>query len=214
MNKSIGYFVEATGTRRVVLLAALAVISALLTQFAGIDPWQILRMTTLHADLTAPILPGIYFGTALAVGAYAWKNNSPVAAGMIVVGTAIAWIVAWECAYRTFSHLDGLRAHATDPSILLGKPPMAFFLFAGVVGGFVGGMVTLVGISLATPGFRTINNGSRTLLVASLAGTLLAFDNNMWALFIVWQVAVAASIAFGWSFQETFTVAPPARVKS
>jgi len=73
MNKSIGYSVEAIGYRRIVLLAALAVISALLTQFAGVDPWQILRMANLHTDLTAPILPGIYFGTVLAVGAYAWK---------------------------------------------------------------------------------------------------------------------------------------------
>lgn len=208
MNKSINFFVEATGYRRMFLLAALAVISALLTQFAGIDPWQILRVTWLHGnELAAPILPGIYLGSVLAVGAYVWKRPSLLAAGIIVVGTAIAWIVAWECAFRALTHLEGFRANATDHLFGPGKPPIAFFLTVGVVGGFVGGIVTLIGISVATPDFRTINNWSRTLLVASLAGLLLAFDENWWALFIVWQAAVAASIAFGWGFQETFTVA-------
>jgi hypothetical protein len=215
MNKLIKYFVEATGYRRIFLLAALAVISALLTQFASLDPWQILRVTWLHgSDLAAPILPGIYFGSALAVGAYAWKRKNLFAASIILVGTAIAWIVAWECAFRTISHLEHLRTSAADPLLGAGKPPIAFFLFAGIVAGFVGGILTLAGISFAVPDFRTINNWSRTLFVASLAGTLLAVDENWWALFIVWQVSVAASIAFGWSFQETFNVAPRSRVKS
>jgi hypothetical protein len=214
MNKSINYFVEAIGYRRMFLLAALAVLSALLTQFAPTDPWRILRLESIHgSDLSAPILPGIYFGSVLAVGAYAWKRNSLLAAGIIVVGTAIAWIVAWECALRTFSHLDQFRP-TTEPSFLRGRAPIAFFMIAGVVGGFVGGALTLVGISVAVPDFRTINNWSRTLLVSSLAGMLLVSDKDWWALFIVWQAAVAASIAFGWSFQETLTVAPRSRVKS
>jgi len=73
---------------------------------------------------------------------------------MIVVGTAIAWILAWECAHRLFSHLDEFRASATESPILRGKAPTDFFIIASVVGG----MVALVGISLATPVFRTINN--------------------------------------------------------
>ena len=215
MNKSIEYFVEATGYRRIIVLATLAVISALLTQFATIDPWNILRVTWLHGDeLAAPILPGIYFGAALAVAAYVWKRNSLFTAGIIVVGTAIAWIVAWECAFRTISHLEEFRKSATDPLLGAGKPPITFFLSAGVVGGFVGGFLTLVGISLAVPEFRTINNWSRTLLVASVAGMLLAIDNNWSPLFIVWQVAVAASIALGWSFQETLKVASRSGTKS
>jgi hypothetical protein len=212
MNKLIKYFVEATGYRRIFLLATLAAISALLTQFAGLDPWKILRVTWLHEDLSAPILPGIYFGTVLAVGACAWKRNSLFAAGVLLVATTIAWIVAWECAYQTFAYLDQLRA--TDTSLLRGRSPIAFFIIAGVVGGFVGGALTLVGISVATPDFRTINNWSRTLLVASLAGLLFVSDKDWWALFIVWQVCVAASIAFGWSFQESLNVTPQSRVKS
>lgn len=215
MNKSIKGFVEATGYRRIILMAVLASISALLTQFAGLELWPSLRVTWLHgSESAAPILPGIYFGTALAVGAYAWKKNSLFVAGIIVVATTIAWIVAWEFAFRAISHLEQFRASATGLLQVAGKPPVAFFLIAGVVAGFVGGFVTLVGISVAVPDFRTTSNWSRTLLVASLAGMLLAFDENSWALFIVWQVCVAASIAFGWSFQETFNVAPRSAVQS
>lgn len=215
MNRSIKVFVEATGYRRIILLAALAVISALLTQFAPIDPWKILHITWLHgAEVAAPILPGVYFGAALAVGAYAWKRNSLFAAGIILVSTAIAWIAAWECAFRTLSHLEQLRTSVAAPLLGAGKPPIAFFIFAGIVGGFVGGALTLVGISFAIPDFRTVNNWSRTLLVASVAGMLLAIDEKWLSLFIVWQVCVAASIAFGWSFQEASNVTSQSRVKT
>ena len=209
INNAINFFVEATGYRRVILLAALSVVSALLTQFAGIDPWKFLQVTWLHgSDLAAPILPGIYFGAVLAVGLYAWKRKNLFVVSTTLVSTAIAWILAWESAFRVISHLNDFRKSATEPLAGADMPPFAFFLFAGIVGGFVGGFLTLIGISSATPDFRTINNWSRTLLVASLAGTLLAFNTNWSPLFIVWQTSVAASIAFGWSFQEALKVTP------
>src|ERR1039458_603179 len=112
INKIIKHFVEATGYRRIFLLAALAVVSALLTQFAVNDPWQILSVYLPAIDTPAssqsgmnyvhvPILPGMYFGSVLAIGACAWKRNNLFAACVVFLCTAIAWIVAVEFAYST-----------------------------------------------------------------------------------------------------------------
>jgi hypothetical protein len=214
IRKSVKYFARATGYRRVLLLATLAVVSALLTQFARTDFLKISNLIWLHVDgAVAPILPGIYFGLVLAIAAYAWKRRSLLAAFVILIGTVIAWIVAWETAYYAVAYLNDLSNNAADPISGSKKLVIVFYLLAGVLGGFVGGFLTLVGISLAFPDFRTINNWSRTLLVSSLAGMCLANDTNFLPLFLVWQVSVAASIAFGWSFRESRTMTAPLRVK-
>lgn len=229
INKLIKYVVEATGYRRILLLAALALVSALLSRFAVADPWKILFVNWPHAigaptsiakeihDFKVPLLPGIYFGFALALGAYAWKRNNLFAVSATLFGTVIAWIVAVEISYSAVLYLNYLypTTPGTLPNLIASAPPIPFLIFAGIVGGFVGGALTLVGISFVIPDFRTINNWSRTLLVASLAGALLAQDtNNFTILLIVWQVSVAASIAFGWSFQETLKVASRSGKKS
>lgn|GEM_PF-2185337 len=225
------YFIEATGYQRVVLLSALAVASALLTHFAPNDPWQIMRVPGLYdKDGSAPILPGLYFGSVLAVGAYAWKKNNLFSAGVILVGTTVAWVVAYEFAFHLVTtyqkvYLDELCTSISGPLFeeikkyrdLVQNPfelPKCFsdklanimHLLAGIASGLTGGIITLIGISLVTPEFRTINDWSRTLFVASLTGALLANNTNLLLLFIVWQVSVAASIAFGWSVQETLKV--------
>ena len=176
-------------------------------------------MTFLHGnDLAAPILPGIYFGAVLAVGAYAWKRKSLFAACVILFSTVIAWVVAWECAYNTVGHLNDLcKNAAAEPLLGPNTLRIILFLFGGIAGGFVGGLITLVGISIAISEVGTINNWWRTLFVASFAGTALGYygydGGSFILLFVVWQVAVAASIAFGWSFKETWKTALPLRAR-
>lgn len=213
VNALIKYFAAATGSRRIFLLAALAVVSALLAHFAESDPWRILfvhlqaigasaSMPNGSNKVDVPILPGVYFGAVLAIGACAWKRNSWFAAGVILLCTAIAWIAAVEFAESAYFYLD---AHSKGP-----PDQTVYYLFSGITGGFAGGILTLVGISLTIPDSRTINDWARTLLVATLAGAVLAYnaENGLLLLYIVWQACVAASIAYGWSFQE-----PPSGAK-
>lgn len=215
------YCVEAKGYRRIVLLAVLAFVSALLSQFAQIDPWKILYVNWPHViaapatianpihDFQVPILPGLYFGSILSLGAYVWKRNNLFALCIILFSTMIAWIVAAEFAAITALYLEDYFKNSTDLLIGSNKLSTIYYISAGIVGGLVGGVLTLIGISFVTPDFRTINNWSRTLFISALAGTLLAYDmsnRSLYLLFIAWQVSVAASIAFGWSFQETLKV--------
>jgi hypothetical protein len=107
------YCVEAKGYGRIFLLAVLAFVSALLSQFAQIDPWKILYLNWPHAisapatiakpihDFQVPILPGLYFSSVLSLGAYVWERNNLFAVCVILFGTVIAWIVAVEFAAST-----------------------------------------------------------------------------------------------------------------
>jgi hypothetical protein len=229
----IAYFSEATGNRRIFLLSALAVASALLTHFVQTDPWRILNISRLYGSgALAPVLPGLYFGSVLAIGAYAWKKTDLFGAGIILLGTTLAWVAAYEFAFHFVTYEDSsLRALCKNittplldelknyrdlvqnpvslPSCTSKKLGISVNLLAGIIAGFIGGLITLLAMAFVVPGFRTINNWTRTLLVASLAGALLANNISALPLFIVWQVAVAASIAYGWSFRETLHPASP-----
>jgi hypothetical protein len=214
-SKIISYFVEATGYRRILLLVTLSLVSALLSHFAAEDPWHILYVNWPHAiaaptsaatevrDFQVPILPGLYFGSVLSLGAYAWKRISMLFVFVILFGTVIAWVVAAEIAYAIAFNLNDQFGGVAGFNKLI----IVFYVLAGIIGGLIGGILTLIGISTATPDFSTINNWSRTLFVAALAGALLGLNTtNFSILFIVWQVSVAASVAFGWSFLETLTI--------
>jgi hypothetical protein len=222
-SKIIGYFFEATGSRRILLLVTLSFLSALFSNFAAEDPWHILYVNWPHAivaptsDVTAvrdfqvPILPGLYFGSVLALGAYAWKRISLLSVCVSIFCTISAWTIAVEVAYATAFNLNDQFRSVTGFNRLI----IVFYILAGILGGLVGGIITVIGVSVVTPDFRTINNWSRTLFVAVLAGALLGLTTaNFSVLFIVWQVSVAASIAFGWSFQETVTIASQSGTRS
>jgi hypothetical protein len=219
------YIFKASARDRVLMLAGLAVLSALATNYLPNDPWQFLIAPSLHGKDTngAPLLPGIYFGLVLAIGAYAWKTRKPFELAIILAGTVIAWVFAWELAYRMVNEQIGLvtnlckslteplyeelKKFTQDPVDIPKCENNAlswyFYLSAGGVAGLVGGLLTVTGISLVTPDFRTVDNWLRTLFLSTAAGFLLApsFENSPLLLYVPWQVLVAASIAYGWSYR-------------
>ena len=84
--------------------------------------------------------------------------------------------------------------------------PMGKLPFAGVisfaVGGLAGGLGTCLAVALANARFRRPRDWLITLLVATVIGALeplydLMGDAGLLALFVLWQSAVIASIAWG-----------------
>ena len=73
----------------------------------------------------------------------------------------------------------------------------------GLISGCVGSAITCLAVAIACPSFRSFGHWARTIALGTAAGTLLQFAvSNSGAigfnvLFIVWQCAVAASIAYG-----------------
>ena len=171
--------------RAAIFLAALAVVSALLSSFVPLDPWEII--TFGPGPERAPLLPGIYFGLVLCVGLFLWETKEAIKLAAALIVVVIAWICAWKIAIEVHRILDG------DAS---GNIPYAYAL-AGFIAGLVGSLVTVAGISFASRDSRTYGTWIRTILIGAVAGLLLQSQETLLPLLVVWQTAVAASIAYG-----------------
>jgi hypothetical protein len=71
---------------------------------------------------------------------------------------------------------------------------------AGFLAGMVGSSLTVATIALVSPRFRAPADWMRTIVVGAVAGLLLGCQTafgTVLPLFLIWQPAVAASIAYG-----------------
>jgi Mn2+/Fe2+ NRAMP family transporter len=178
--------------RAALFLAALAVVSALLTNFVTYLP----NTDNFPMLGNAPLLPGIYFGIVICVGVFLWEERGPLELLVVLVGVVIAWILAYRTAISVHDFLN--RFHADTP----GNIKSAYiFAITGLVSGLVGSLCTVIAVSLASPDFREHGDWLRTIALGTAAGALMHFGDappaSFLPLFIVWQAAVAASVAYG-----------------
>jgi vacuolar-type H+-ATPase subunit I/STV1 len=181
----------AAPARRALFIAVLAVLAALLSNYAY-DAFGDL------AILGVPPLPAIYFGILLAIGCTLWTSAGKLGALAILAVTFLAWFAAFETAaqvHRWMSDIPGISSYR--------------LFIAGLAGGFVGSSITAIGVSLAAREFPNTKAWSRTVMIGTVAGILLECLSNenrdqipfhvdsLLPLFLIWQPAVAASIAYG-----------------
>jgi hypothetical protein len=161
-------------------LAALAVLSALLSWYSPIDPWGVLSVFELMRR--QELLPAIYFGLVLCAGIYLWESRNWKHIGFVFFAVLVSWVCAYQLAFS--SQIDFLGNFA--------------FVVSGFVGGFAGSLGTAVGVSLVSSSVCNRRFFARTTLIGFLAGGLLGWAPvSLLPLFIVWQPAIAASIAYG-----------------
>ena len=177
--------------RRALLIAVLAVLFALLSNYAY-DAFGD------FAILGVPPLPAIYFGILLAIGCTLWTSAGKLDAVAILVVTFLAWFAAFKTAEQVHNWLSDVSSIGSYRLFL-----------AGLAGGFVGSSMTAFGVSLVAREFPGTKAWSRTVMVGTVAGVLLECLSNenrdqipfhvdsLLPLFLVWQPAVAASIAYG-----------------
>ncbi|HUK61462.1 MAG TPA: hypothetical protein VLV50_19680 [Stellaceae bacterium] len=177
----------------VALLAGLSVVSALLSNAlpgpeVGLGYFQF------------PVLPGIYFGLVLVFGAASLATTNLWRLLALFAAVNAGWAVAYVASF-----------HFYDSSFQrLLSPWGDSFWSCGLVGGAIGAVLTVCGVACASPNFRTIDNFLRTLAIGTLAGLLLECGEksspldalpihlgSVLPLFLAWQTAVAASIAYG-----------------
>jgi hypothetical protein len=148
-----------------------------------------------------PLHAGLVFAALVAVLIWSWQARDPgkcfLAAGLTVIG----WLTAVNTADEVISEiaasdLFGTAQGAKESREILG------WLAAGLSGGLIGAGFTACGVSLAVPSFRSAQLWTLVLAAGALCGLLLypaaAWDAG-WVLFVPWQAAVAASIAYGLS---------------
>ena len=190
---------DASPGRRVRFLAGLAVVSALLSNFlAELDDFNI---------LTTPPLPGIYFAVVLTVGCLLWATRSRWGWAAIFVSASAAWIAAVRAA--DFVHGSMMQAikDAVNVDVVPGTVHYVLAV-SGAVGGLVGSAITVSAFCLVSKETRDFAHWGRTIMVGTLAGILLEswqggqaawpiHTGSLLPLYLVWQPAVAASIAYG-----------------
>jgi hypothetical protein len=194
--------------QRAVVLSLLAIISALLSTYAELDPWNI------SIVWGKPILPGVYFGLVMSFGVLCWVTSSKFEIFTVFIVTVVAWLLAQETAQRVHDSLIefiGPREAVapTNGDISAYSEPNFVMAFSGGVGGLVGAAVTVYGVSLAHTQFRNIHNWCRSILIGGFAGVLLELAapvsehsspihfGSFLPLFLVWQLSVAASVGYG-----------------
>jgi hypothetical protein len=171
-------------------LAALAVGSALLTNYVTYIP----NTNDFPALGGTPLLPGIYFGLVICLGIFLWEERRLLELLVVLAGVVIAWILAYRTAISVHDFLNQFRD---------GDSRQLPYIFAitGLVSGLVGSLGTVIAVSLASPDFREHSDWLRTIAIGTVAGALLHFGDTrpgtFLPLFIVWQAAVAASVAYG-----------------
>ena len=70
----------------------------------------------------------------------------------------------------------------------------------GLIGGAVGGTITILGLLITNPGFRRLESVMVCWATATVAGAAYGFSYNyIFVLFAVWQIAVILAIARGFS---------------
>jgi hypothetical protein len=191
---------NASASKRAVILGALAIVSAVLSNFAwhnGI-PW-----TPRLAIWGIPLLPGVFFGTVVALAIWLWVSRRIFAIGVILLSTVLAWLAAWTTAEYALNSIQKMLQE-----IVLGKTPTINFTLAvcGVLGGLVGSTTLTFALSLVCKEFGRFENWARIVMPGTALGVLLellAKDDKLplhigsiLPLFLAWQVTVAAIIGY------------------
>jgi hypothetical protein len=188
----------------------LSAASAALSIYFPTDPLSLSQVSVFSQQLSSfshepskvPILPGLYFGFVIGFAVYVIERDM-LRASAAVVAIVFAWILAFETAVKVISVVD--TSQADNPASLL----------AGPAAGFVGSVISVVGLSLICSNFRGAKPWFRTIMIGTAAGLMLndgylfKLAGMSWIveghyhlkdqgdLFAVWQPTVAASIAYG-----------------
>ena len=175
------------------LLAALSAVSALLSDAV---PGPEVGVGSFHF----PLLPGVYFGLVLVFGARSWATTSWWRLLALFAAVNAGWAAAYIASFHVYDcWLEGPFARWGES-----------FWSCGLLGGAIGTFLTICGVACASPNFRTLDNFARTFAIGTFAGVLLECGDSpspsdvvaihvgsVLPLFLVWQAAVAASIAYG-----------------
>ncbi len=187
------------------ILGTLAVISALLSWGLATPRFLVVR--------DAPLPPALWFGLVLCVGIALWTSRNLFHLFVVLISCFLAWILAVETTlYLQHSikiYMKGIPR--PGPAVLEFVLPIMNYLWGacGMIGGFLGSIIVVLGMSAVLPAFRKSRCRGRTILFGTLSGVLLEAIvapsedglpihlQSLLPVFLVWQIGVAASIAYG-----------------
>ena len=191
--------------RAIAIMAALGVGSALISSLPS--PLPDIRLTDPDVLINARAMPlhaGIAFGVMVAGVLWLWVNRDPVKCFLAMMLTLAGWLAAVNTANDVINTIQASSLFGTIAGAKVYRE-MLGWLVGGLLAGAVGGGLTAFGTGIAATAIRRPEAWMPVVIVGAIAGLLLypaALLDAIVLLFVPWQAAVAAAIAFGLTWQN------------
>jgi hypothetical protein len=145
-----------------------------------------------------PLHAGIAFGGGLAAMLWLWIRRNLGKCLLAMALTIVGWLLAVNTANDVISALVGSELFGTAEGAKTNREVVGWIL-AGLVAGAIGAGLTVFGTGIAARAVRRAGAWIPIVVTGALFGLLL-YPASAWEmmmlLFVPWQAAVAAAIAY------------------
>ncbi|HXG78723.1 MAG TPA: hypothetical protein VNJ31_05220 [Methyloceanibacter sp.] len=186
--------------RAIAILAVIGGFTGLLSSLPS--PLPDMRLDNPEILINAegvPLHAGIVFGAALAFMLWRWTSRDLSKCLLALALTLMGWLAAVNTANDVMNAVTGSELFGTVEGAKASREILGWVL-AGLTGGAVGAGLTAFGAGIPAESIRRTDAWSVIAATGTLFGLLLypaaRFDATI-LLFVPWQAAVAAAIAYG-----------------
>ena len=188
--------------RAVAIAGSIGVVTGLISSLPS--PLPDLRLENPDVLINAqgiPLHAGVAFGAGVAIILWLWAKRDPGKCLLGMALTLMGWLAAVNTANDVMQTVTGSELFGTVPGAKASRE-MLGWLLGGLFGGAVGAGLTAFGAGIPGEAIRRPQAWILIVVVGALGGLLLypaALADLIAVLFVPWQAAVAASIAYGLS---------------
>jgi hypothetical protein len=186
--------------RAVAIMAGVGALSGLLSSLPS--PLPDLRLEEPEILINAegiPLHAGVAFGIGVALMLWRWASRDLAKCLLAMAFTLAGWLAAVNTANDVMTAVVSSELFGTLEGAKANREIVGWVL-AGLVGGAIGAGLTAFGAGLVARHIRRFEAWGPIVAVGTLLGLLLypaASLDAVILLFVPWQAAVAAAIAYG-----------------
>lgn len=186
--------------RAVAIMASVGALTGLISSLPS--PLPDVRLENPEVLINAegiPLHAGIAFGAGVALMLWLWVSRDLGKCLLAMALTLMGWLAAVNTANDVMSAVVSSELFGTVEGAKAGREVVGWIL-AGLIGGAIGAGLTAFGAGIAAQALRRPEAWGLIVLAGALFGLLLypaASLDLIALLFLPWQAAVAASIAYG-----------------
>jgi hypothetical protein len=188
--------------RAVAIAAGVGVVTGLISSLPS--PLPDLRLEDPEVLINAERIPlhaGIAFGAGMAALLWLWAKRDPGKCLLAMALTLMGWLAAVNTANDVMQAVVGSELFGTVQGAKASRETIGWIL-GGLFGGAVGAGLTAFGAGVPGEAVRRPQAWGLTVVMGTVFGLLLypaALADLVVLLFVPWQAAIAASVAYGLS---------------
>jgi hypothetical protein len=195
-----------TRARAVAVMEAMGVLTGLVSSLPS--PLPDMRIEDPEILINAqgiPLHAGIAFGAGLGIMLWRWVSRDSGKCLLAMLLTVLGWLAAVNTANDVMSSVVSSELFGTVEGAKASRESVGWIL-AGLVGGGIGAGLTAFGAGIAAQPLRPTKAWGLVVATGTVLGLLLypaALLDFIALLFVPWQAAVLAAIAYGLTRRAT-----------